>query len=138
MTLDGKTALVTGGSRGIGRAIVRRLAGLGATVVFTYRENGAAAEEVAAETGATAVRADQADLAITFSYPGDRDDPHGASAHGLSVKAIGSDDLLMVLPAGHAAAACPAGSTSCIGSSPYARTSSPRALAWCGSSRSPG
>jgi len=63
MTLDGKTALVTGGSRGIGRAIVRRLAGLGATVVFTYRENRAAAEEVAAETGATAVRADQADLA---------------------------------------------------------------------------
>jgi 3-oxoacyl-[acyl-carrier protein] reductase len=63
MTLDGKTALVTGGSRGIGRAIVRRLAGLGATVVFTYRDNGAAADEVAAETGATAVRADQADLA---------------------------------------------------------------------------
>ncbi|GAA0917460.1 SDR family oxidoreductase [Virgisporangium aurantiacum] len=63
MTLDGKTALVTGGSRGIGRAIVRRLAGLGATVVFTYRDNSAAAEEVVAETGATAVRADQADLA---------------------------------------------------------------------------
>jgi NAD(P)-dependent dehydrogenase (short-subunit alcohol dehydrogenase family) len=41
---------------------VRRLAGPGATVVFTYRENGAAAGEVVAETGATAVRADQADL----------------------------------------------------------------------------
>jgi len=52
-----------------------------------------------------AVREDRADIALTFSYPGDRDDPHVASAHGLSVKAIGSDDLLMVLPAGHAAAA---------------------------------
>src|SRR5690349_1949859 len=63
MTLDGKTALVTGGSRGIGRAIVHRLTGLGATVVFTYRGNRAAADEVVADTGATAVRADQADLA---------------------------------------------------------------------------
>lgn len=63
MTLDGRTALVTGGSRGIGRAIVRRLAGLGASVVFTFRESRAAADELAAEVGATAVRADQADPA---------------------------------------------------------------------------
>jgi 3-oxoacyl-[acyl-carrier protein] reductase len=63
MTLDGKTAVVTGGSRGIGRAIVRRLAGLGASVVFTYRDSGAAAEEFAASVGATAVRADQEDPA---------------------------------------------------------------------------
>lgn len=61
MTLDGRTALVTGGSRGIGAAIVRRLAGRGARVVFTYRDNAAAAGRVAAETGATAVRADQED-----------------------------------------------------------------------------
>ena len=58
MTLEGRTALVTGGSRGIGRAIVRRLVGLGATVVFTYRTSTAAADELAAEVGATAVRAD--------------------------------------------------------------------------------
>lgn len=51
-----------------------------------------------------AVRDDRADLALTFSYPGDRDDPHGPSAHGLSVRAIGTDDLLVVLPEGHPAA----------------------------------
>ena len=36
-SLSGKTAFVTGGSRGIGRAIVRTLAVQGARVAFTYR-----------------------------------------------------------------------------------------------------
>src|SRR5690606_3659503 len=62
MTFQDKTAVVTGGSRGIGRAIVRRLAADGAHVVFSYRENAAAATELAAETGGVAVRADQADV----------------------------------------------------------------------------
>ncbi len=52
-----------------------------------------------------AVRADRADLAITFSYPGDRDDPHRASARGLDVRAYGEEPMELVLPAGHAAAA---------------------------------
>ncbi|MFC7527277.1 SDR family NAD(P)-dependent oxidoreductase [Actinoplanes sp. GCM10030250] len=63
LTLTGKTALVTGGSRGIGRAIVQRLAADGARVVFTYRCSKAAAEELAASLpDAVAVRCDQADL----------------------------------------------------------------------------
>lgn len=46
--LEGRTAIVTGGSRGIGRAIVEMLGAAGMDVVFTYRENAAAAEEVIA------------------------------------------------------------------------------------------
>ena len=46
--LSGKVALVTGGSRGIGRAVCLRLAGMGAQVVINYVSNPKAAEETAA------------------------------------------------------------------------------------------
>ena len=66
--LAGRRALVTGGSRGIGAAIVRRLADDGATVTFTYHSSPQRAEELVAEaTGSgssvTAVQADSADVA---------------------------------------------------------------------------
>lgn len=58
--LSGKGALVTGGSRGIGRAVVERLTADGAEVVFSYRGSAEAAARVAELTGALAVQADQA------------------------------------------------------------------------------
>jgi 3-oxoacyl-[acyl-carrier protein] reductase len=68
MTLEGRTALVTGASRGLGRAIALRLAQAGAAVGVNYREQAEAAEEVVrgirARGGrALAVRADVADAA---------------------------------------------------------------------------
>jgi enoyl-[acyl-carrier protein] reductase III len=45
--LSGKRALITGGSRGIGRAIAFKLAGLGAAVALNYVKNDEAAEETA-------------------------------------------------------------------------------------------
>ncbi|MEU9041575.1 MULTISPECIES: SDR family oxidoreductase [unclassified Kitasatospora] len=64
--LDGKVALVTGGSRGIGAAVALRLAEDGADVVLTYQGGAERAEEVAAKITAMgrtgwAVRADSAD-----------------------------------------------------------------------------
>jgi 3-oxoacyl-[acyl-carrier protein] reductase len=62
-SLDGKVALVTGGSRGIGRAIALELGRAGADVVVSYRSGREEAEAVAVEIGGRAVEADVSDAA---------------------------------------------------------------------------
>jgi 3-oxoacyl-[acyl-carrier protein] reductase len=57
-SLEGRSALVTGGSRGIGRAIAEELARAGATVTVGYRSGADEAEEIAAAIGGRAVQAD--------------------------------------------------------------------------------
>ncbi|HUQ43820.1 MAG TPA: 3-oxoacyl-[acyl-carrier-protein] reductase [Candidatus Limnocylindria bacterium] len=86
--LSGKSAVVTGGSRGIGRAIALRLAAQGADVAFSYRGNEAAAKETAAALEALGRRA--------LPVQADVSDP--ASADALikaALEAFGRIDILV-------------------------------------------
>ena len=56
-----KNVLVTGGSRGIGREIVRAFCNVGYNVAFTYKSSHKDAECLAEETGALSINADSAD-----------------------------------------------------------------------------
>ena len=85
--LSGKVALVTGGSRGIGRAISLALAAHGAKVAINYASNAAAAEETARTIGG-------ASEAITLA--GDVGDPVLAAALvGETINAFGRIDILV-------------------------------------------
>jgi len=85
MTLQGKTALVTGASRGIGRATALALAGAGARVVIHYGKSASDAESVVASIRAQGGRADSiaADLAT----------PNGAVVLANEVRKILGDRL---------------------------------------------
>ena len=75
-SLAGKTALVTGASRGIGRAIASELAAGGATVVIGYRSGKEEAESLASELGGRAIQADVSsaeDAARLVAEAGDLD-----------------------------------------------------------------
>ena len=86
--LTGRTALVTGGSRGIGRAIALRLATQGADVAFTFKGNTAAAAETTTAIEALGRRA--------VSVQGDARDPAAAEAVVKTVlDAFGRIDILV-------------------------------------------
>lgn len=62
-SLEGRTALVTGASRGIGRSIATELSAAGASVVLSYRTGAEEADALASEIGGRAVQADVSDPA---------------------------------------------------------------------------
>jgi 3-oxoacyl-[acyl-carrier protein] reductase len=74
-SLEGKNALVTGGSRGIGRAIALELAQAGASVVVGYRSGKDEAETVAGEAGGRAVQADVSDAEDAARLVADAGEP---------------------------------------------------------------
>jgi 3-oxoacyl-[acyl-carrier protein] reductase len=98
--LSGKSALVTGGSRGLGRAIATRLAQQGADVAFSYRGNAAAAEETKAIVEAlgrkaVAVQADVRDVAAAEALVKQALDAFGKIDILVNNAGITRDDLIM-------------------------------------------
>ena len=88
MSMKGRTAIVTGGSRGIGRAICLELARRGANVVFSYAGNTAAAEDTLAQLQAMGVKA--------IALQGDVADAQAAKALvDAAVKELGGLDILV-------------------------------------------
>jgi 3-oxoacyl-[acyl-carrier protein] reductase len=86
--LSGRVAVVTGGSRGIGRAIALSLASRGASIVINYRSNAEAAESV--------VAAIQQGGAKSISVQGDVSQPEAADAViEATIKEFGKIDILV-------------------------------------------
>lgn len=86
--LEGKTALVTGATRGIGRAIALKFAAEGANIAFTYRSQHEAAQSLVAEVEALGVS--------VKGYPSDAASFEGAHAVVEDVKAtFGRIDVLV-------------------------------------------
>jgi 3-oxoacyl-[acyl-carrier protein] reductase len=85
---EGRVAVVTGGGRGIGRAVAVRLANEGANVAITYRSNDASAEEVAEEVRAAG--------ALCEIFKGDVASPEDVDALFKGVgEALGQVEILV-------------------------------------------
>lgn len=87
MDLTGKTAIVTGGSRGIGRAICIELARRGANVVFSYAGNAAAADET--------VKLVEAEGVVARSVKGDVTSADSARELVEAARELGGVDILV-------------------------------------------
>lgn len=101
--LEGKIALVTGASRGIGRAIALELAAQGATVVINYQKNAGAAQEVvneitAAGGQASALQGDVSQEADANALVKAVIDAHGKLDILVNNAGTTRDGLIMMMP----------------------------------------
>ena len=102
------SVFITGGSRGIGAALIREFAGAGCRVAFTYKNSEKAAQELSEETGAYPIYCDVADegsvkaaIKKAHDVTGDIDvliNNAGISFHGLIID-MTADDWRRVLAA---------------------------------------
>ncbi|MFJ8147794.1 3-oxoacyl-[acyl-carrier-protein] reductase [Streptomyces sp. NPDC096048] len=100
---EAKVALVTGGSRGIGRAVVKRLASDGYDIAFCYRSDEAAAELVSKEVAALgrrvfARKVDVADREQVKAFVTSVEDEFGPVAAAVTSAGITRDNPLVLMP----------------------------------------
>lgn len=97
---EGRSAIVTGGTRGIGKAIVLELARLGANVAFNYSKSAEEAELLRAEAEAFGVKAfsaqcDVANTALAAEFVGLVKDAFGTVDHLVNNAGITRDQLIL-------------------------------------------
>ena len=103
MSLEGRVAVVTGGSRGIGRAVALELARRGARVVVNYNRSGEAASEVVAAIaagggGATAIAADVSEFKQAEAMIKSTLDTYGQIDILVNNAGTTRDMLIMMMP----------------------------------------
>ncbi len=96
---EGQVVVVTGGSRGIGRAIVERFAAQGAKVYFTFHQNTEAAAQVAAATQAEAIQCSQTDAGAIAAAVEKIVSAAGKIDVLVNNAGITADTFLMLMPA---------------------------------------
>ncbi len=98
MSFENHIAIVTGGSRGIGRAIVEDLSEKGSKVYFTYNKNDEAAQIVARETGSIALKCTQEDREKIRQTVDDIQKKEGKIDILVNNAGVTSDQFMMMMP----------------------------------------
>ena len=96
---EGQVVVVTGGSRGIGKAIVERFAADGARVFFTYHQSDEAAQQLATACGATAIKCSQTDAAAIDATVAQVITAAGKIDVLVNNAGVTADMFLMLMPA---------------------------------------